>query len=132
MKQIYTLNEPIEVIHSAESLFKQIKTFDINYNQENFILICLNVKNKIIASKNLFMGGLNTCIVDLRVLFRFALMNNAAAIIIAHNHPSGDLRPSPEDEAITRKIKKAGDIMQIQLLDSIIFNKEEFWTGMDK
>jgi len=132
MKQILTLHENTKnKISNAEDLFKNIKKININYNQENFILICLNTKNKILKTDILFKGGLNACLIDLKTIFSNALINNSNALIIAHNHPSNSLNPSSEDKEIFKKIKDAGEILGIKVLDSIIFNKKEFYSLND-
>ena len=128
MKEILIIKEPIDKIQSASDLFKRIKKIKIDYNQENFILICLNTKNQILKSEVLFMGGLNGCLIDPKVIFRKALLNNSNRIIIGHNHPSNCLKPSEEDEDIYRVLKDLGERLDLRVLDNIIFNKKEFYS----
>ena len=128
MKQLIQLKEPIGEIKDPVQLFDKIKKINIDYEQENLIVFYLNVSNQIINSEVLFKGGLSSCMVDPKTLFRKALLNNAYSIIIAHNHPTGNLKPSFEDRTITNKLKKAGDLIDIKLLDQIIFNKKEFYS----
>lgn len=128
MKQLIQLKESIGEIKDPVQLFDKIKKINIDYEQENLIVFYLNVSNQIIDSEVLFKGGLNSCLVDPKTLFRKALLNNSFNIIIAHNHPSGNLKPSFEDREITRKLKEAGDLISINLLDQIIFNKKEFYS----
>ena len=128
MKQILILKEPLGAITESSSLFNNIKKIDIDYKQENFLLFCLNSKNKVIHSEVIFKGGLNSCIICPKVLFRKALKYNSNSVIIAHNHPSGDLNPSDEDLSIFKKLKDSGDILQLSVLDSIIFNKKEYYS----
>ena len=127
MEQIYELKES-KGITNANNLFDNIKKININYTQENFLVFYLDTKNKVIGSEVLFKGGLNSCLIDAKTLFRRALINNSNSIIIAHNHPSGDLTPSNEDITIHKNCKKAGNLIGIKVLDSIIFNKEEFYS----
>ena len=75
-----------------------------------------------------FMGGLNVCSVDPRTIFRIALLNNSDSIIIAHNHLSGGLKPSTDDINVFEMIKKAGELIGTKCLDSVIFNKKEFYS----
>jgi DNA repair protein RadC len=70
-------------------------------------------------------GGISGSLMDMKVVFQYALKANACGVIIAHNHPSGNMTPSESDLKITRKIKEAGDILDIQLLDHIILTPEE-------
>ena len=127
MKQIKYLKES-EGISKPSDLFNNIKSIDIDYNQENLILFYLDTKNKVIKSEILFKGGLNSCSIDPKTIFRNALINNSNSIIIAHNHPSGDLKPSNEDINVFKDLVKIGDIISLKVLDSIIFNKKEFYS----
>ena len=126
MNQVFTFKEPLDKITTPGDLFGKIKTISVDYRQENLILFCLNTKNKVIHSEVLFKGGLNASVCDLRTLFRIALEHNSNSIIIAHNHPSGFLKPSTEDINVFNNIKKAGEIIGVKCLDSVIFNKTEF------
>lgn len=94
--------------------------------QENFILICLDTKNNIIKKKTLYTGGLSSCIVEPRDVFREAIKCSSARIIIAHNHPSGNPEPSQADFATTRRIEESGELMGIDLLDHIIVGDNRF------
>ena len=95
MKQIFILKEKIGVITQPSDIFNKIKKINIDFKQENFIVLYLDTKNKLIKSEVLFKGGLNGCLIDPKTIFRNALLNNANSIIIAHNHPSGSLEPGP-------------------------------------
>ena len=133
MRQIFILKEETEnKIKQPSDLFNNIKKINIDYDKENLILFCLNTKNQVIHSEIVFMGGLNACSVDPKTIFRVALSKNANSIIIAHNHPSGDLNPSSDDMNIFEMIKKAGEIISIKCLDSVIFNKKEFYSMLDQ
>ena len=128
MKQVYILKEPMNKINQAGDLFDKIKKINIDYNKENLILFCLNTKNQVIHSEIVHMGGLDACVVDPKTIFRIALLKNSNGIIIAHNHPSSDIKPSTEDISIFSMLKQAGDIISLKCLDSIIFNKKEFYS----
>jgi len=130
MKQVLTLKENKGFTNSTE-VFKSIKKIDIDHQQENFLILCLNTKNKLIYSEVIFKGGLNVCLVCPKTLFRIALKYNSDKIIIAHNHPSNDLTPSYEDEDIFKRLCEAGETIDIKVLDSIIFNKKEFYSLKD-
>ena len=128
MNQLINLKKEPGSITNAKILFDKIKEINIDYTQENFILICLNSKNKLINSKIMHIGGLNECTIDTKTIFRKALLSNANSVIFAHNHPSDDLKPSIEDIKIYDQLKKAGKIISIKCLDSIIFNKTEYYS----
>lgn len=112
-------------------IFNKIKKVNIDYSQENFIVFYLNTQNKIIKEDVLFKGGLNSCLVCPKTLFRNALLNNSNSVIIAHNHPSNDLKPSDDDINVFEMLKKAGKIINIDVLDSIIFNKKGYYSLID-
>ena len=118
-------------VTEAKDIFKKIKRININYNQENFLIFCLSSNNKVLSNKVLFKGGLNACLIDLKTIFKEALLKNAVKIIIAHNHPSKNLSPSQEDKDILTAVKNAGLILNIGVLDGIIFNKKEYYSFRD-
>lgn len=93
-------------------------------DREFFVAMHLDGKNRINSVSVISQGSLNQSIVHPREVFKCALLSNAAAIIVVHNHPSGDVTPSQEDIAITKRLKEAGDIMGIRILDHIIVNTD--------
>jgi DNA repair protein RadC len=88
--------------------------------KEHFCALFLNSKNGIIASRTIHIGTVNTSLVGPREIFREAIREGATSIIVAHNHPSGDPTPSPEDIAITKRLAEVGTILNIPLLDHVI------------
>lgn len=100
--------------------------------QESVKLISLNTKNIVISIKEVFKGGLNSSIVHPREIFKEALSISAASIVLCHNHPSGDPTPSIEDINITRRIKKCGEVMGIELLDHVILGSDKFISLKEK
>jgi len=95
-----------------------------NEGKEFFIGLYLDSGNKVICREIIHIGGLNESIVDIRAVFKNAILLNANSIILAHNHPSGNLTPSQEDINIAEKLNKAGKLLGIPVLDHIIFNHE--------
>lgn len=128
MKEIIVLKESKNRITDAKELFRNIKKIEIDYSQENFIVVCLKSNGEIANSKILFKGGLNSCVIDAKTIFRYALLENANSIIIAHNHPSNDLRPSKEDIKIFETLKQGGKLLDLIVWDSIIFNETQFYS----
>ena len=128
MNQIFEFKETKNKIKNASDLFGNIKKINLDYSRENVLLFCLDARNKLISKEVLFMGGLDCCTLDPKVIFRTALKKNAHGLIIAHNHPSGNLEPSKEDENITGILKDFGKMIGLRVLDSIIFNKKEFYS----
>jgi len=94
--------------------------------QEVFIVLCLNTKNRLIQRHLVSLGTLNSSLVHPREVFRPAIQDGAASIVVAHNHPSGDPAPSSEDIRITRKLIEAGRQIGIGVLDHLIIGSEDF------
>lgn len=128
MKELIILDNNDGGINTPRKLFKMINEINIDYNQENFLVFYLDSRNKIINSEILFKGGLNSCLIDVKTLFRKALIHNSNAIIVAHNHPSNNIEPSDEDIEVFEELQKAGKLIQLEVLDSIIFNEKEFYS----
>ena len=103
---------------------KQIFNADTILWQEEFILVCLNRANFITAVHRVSSGGVSGVIVDPKVIFSIALQSCASHIIVLHNHPSGNMQPSTEDEKVTAKLKHGGELLEIKLLDHIIMSGE--------
>ena len=100
--------------------------------QEVLILINLDTKNKVISKKEIFKGGLNSSLVHPREIFKEAVKDSAASIIICHNHPSGDPTPSRDDINITTRLKECGKMMGIELLDHLIIGDNRFISLKEK
>lgn len=98
---------------------------DLIAYQEAFVILLLNRANRIIGYRWISYGGISSTVVDVRHIFGVSLKCNACSIILAHNHPSGTVRPSQEDLNITNKIKKAGELLDIKVLDHLIVTPEE-------
>jgi len=92
--------------------------------QEVFSVITIDVKNRHIKTHAVTVGTLNTCIAHPRDVFRAAIADNAAALILGHNHPSGDPTPSAEDIKVTKQMIGAGEVMGIKVLDHIIIGRK--------
>lgn len=91
-----------------------------NTDRENLVVLLLDIKNKVIGINTVSVGSLNGSIANTREIFKPAILSNAAAIILAHNHPSGETYPSADDDKTTKRVREAGKIMDIPLLDHII------------
>lgn len=93
--------------------------------EEQLNMFCLDSKNNVVAAHVIAQGSLNQAIIHPREVYKRAVLSNAANIIICHNHPSGDCDPSRMDEQITERLKEAGDVLGIHLLDHIIIGRNE-------
>lgn len=107
-------------INSPEDVYRRIYPMMREQKKEMFIELCLDTKNQIIKEGTISIGSLNANIVHPREVFKMALTESAAHIIVAHNHPSGDPTPSREDIEITKKLVETGNIMGITVLDHVI------------
>lgn len=94
--------------------------------QEVFWIFHLDSRNKLLGFTEIGRGGLDRCPVDLRALFRAALAVGSASVLAVHNHPSSDTEPSPEDLALTRRLRSAGELLGIALLDHVIVSQHGF------
>ena len=94
--------------------------------QEDLRVVLLDTRNQVLRVETVYRGSLNTSVVRVGEIFRAAIKDNAAAIIVAHNHPSGDPAPSPEDVHVTRQIRQAGTLLDIELLDHIIIGHQRY------
>lgn len=100
-------------------------------DHEEFWVLYLSRSNRILKKEMLSKGGLSGTVTDVRVILRTALLNKASAIILAHNHPSGNFNPSESDDKITKKIKEASALMDIQTLDHVIITPDAFYSYAD-
>lgn len=120
------------IISNSNDAYLILKNHLSDLRTEEFWAIFLNQSNKVIHLSQLTHGGINQSMVDVRVLFRTALEHFSTGIIIAHNHPSGNLKPSREDIDITQKIKEAGKLLSIQLLDHLVITQNSYASFSDE
>ena len=98
---------------------------------EEFWILFLNRSNKVISRMKLSQGGISGTVTDVRVVMKKAVESLASGIIVCHNHPSGNLNPSEADTRITQKIKEAGNLLDIQLLDHLIISENDYYSFAD-
>jgi DNA repair protein RadC len=95
--------------------------------QEQLRLMLLDTKNRVLEVPTVYVGNLNTSVIRVGELFRYALrVSNCAGMIVIHNHPSGDPTPSPEDIRVTERIVKAGELMDVEIMDHLIIGRRRF------
>jgi DNA repair protein RadC len=95
---------------------------------EQFKIVLLNRANKVLGVSLISSGGLSGTVVDLKVVFAIALKGGATSLVLSHNHPSGNLKPSGADIAITKRIKDAGRILDIEVVDHLIVTSEAYYS----
>ncbi len=113
-------SEPLKGSEQVAKLLYQNWDKDTIGLQETFKVLLLNNSNKVKGTYQVSTGGLTGTMVDVRLLFAVALKTVSAGLILAHNHPSGSQRPSGSDQRLTEKIKKAGELFDIKVLDHLI------------
>jgi len=109
-----------ESIHESGDVAKIARSLIGDSAQEVFCILHLDVKNKVLGYTEAFRGGISTCGVDPRVIFRAAIAVGATSIVLAHSHPSGDLTPSTEDISLTNRLIAGGEILGVAILDHVI------------
>ena len=119
-------------ISSSKDAFEILQPHLSDLQTEEFWAIFLNHQNKILYKTCLFRGGIASSVADVRVIFKTALEHFSTQIIVAHNHPAGSLKPSKEDISITQKIKEAGKLLDIELLDHLILTQNNFFSFKDE
>jgi DNA repair protein RadC len=120
-----SINEKIR-INNPDDVFKQFHSRLSFLNKEHFIALYFNSRRCLIKEQLISTGSLNSAIINAREIFSHALAENAAAIILLHNHPSGDSSPSDEDIKITKELSAAAELTGIKLLDHIIIGHNNF------
>lgn len=118
-------------IHTAKDVYDYYHYLFAHEVQELFIVLYLNIHNEVIEHKILFKGSSTQSIIDIRSIYREALLVSAVKIICMHNHPSGDITPSKEDIMATEKIKASGALLSIQLLDHIIIGTSSYYSFLE-
>ena len=116
-----TIHSPIDAVIILQPMLEDC-------DREKFIALLLDTKNHVVAANTVSIGTVNASLVHPREIFKVALLCNASAVILAHNHPSGNPTPSSEDIDITNRLKKAGEILGIEVLDHIIIG-DNTWTS---
>jgi DNA repair protein RadC len=110
------------IVRSPENGAKIASQFIGDDDREVFIVMNLNTKNRVVAVHRCHVGSLNASIVKPREVFKSAILNNSASIIVSHQHPSQNVEPSREDIEVTRRLVEAGKILGIEVLDHLIVN----------
>lgn len=126
-------NERTKITQSQEAYQVLSKSWNENNLQfiEEFKILLLNNACQVLGCYHHSKGGITSTPVDIRLIFAAAIKANATSIILAHNHPSGNLTASHEDKKLTARVKQAGDILDIRVLDHIIMTSEGYYSFTD-
>ena len=112
-------------IRDATTVYNEMRDF-ARWDKEVFVAFYLDTKNRVISREVVSVGTLNACLIHAREVFRTAIARNANSVIVAHNHPSGDTTASDEDRRITDQLFRAGEIIDIEVLDHVVVAKDRF------
>ena len=119
-------------IHSSVDIYRLMQPIMVNQQVEELWAIYMNMSSRIVKMKRISVGGISQTIVDIRIVLKEALLCNAVAIAICHNHPSGNVRPSLADDQLTEKLSNACKTMDIRLLDHVIVADDSFYSYSDE
>lgn len=122
----------LKKVTSSKIIFEIMQPIIGELPHEEFWIIYLNNSNKVISKAQLSKGGITGTLVDVRIVFKTALEMGATGLILCHNHPSGTLIPSDADKQITRKLKLAGDSLEIKVLDHLIVTETSYFSFVDE
>lgn len=128
-RQAEALEKP--QIRSSKDIFELMQDVMTSKQHEEFWIILLNRSNKILRRICVSEGGMTGTVADPKKIFRLALENFAASLIVCHNHPSGNIKPSEQDIKLTQKLREAGKLLEIELLDHLIFGDEKYFSFAD-
>ena len=125
-------SERIKITDSTDANNVLRNIFHSLEHVEYFYIICLDRANQVLGFHQVSKGGLSGTVTDVRVIFQVAIKSNSSGIILAHNHPSGNLQPSDADLKLTKKIKEAGSLLDIKVLDHLILSEESYLSMADE
>ncbi|MDH5609371.1 MAG: DNA repair protein RadC [Cyclobacteriaceae bacterium] len=129
-KETESLRKP--KITSSKDVYEQFRSELLDLLHEEFWLLLLRRNNEVIRKSQISKGGISGTVVDPKMIFKAALDESASAIILVHNHPSGNLQPSQADIQLTRKLKSAGEFLELPILDHLIFTNDGYFSFADE
>lgn len=119
-------------INSASACVDVFRKYLGEKDREHFVLICLNTKNTPTHIQTVHIGDISSAIINPREVFKVAILTNARSIIVAHNHPSGNCDPSPEDKQLTDRLVQSGKLLDIPLLDHLIVTEHDHYSFKER
>lgn len=120
------------VIKSAQQVYEYYYPILCDEAAEHSYALLLNQASRVIKNSLIGKGGLSETLVDVRIVLREALINKASSFILCHNHPGGSLRPSRQDDQLTQKVREAASLMNIRLVDHVIFTTSGYYSYADE
>lgn len=128
----YASAQKIRTVSDSHTAYELLQPFLGELNHEEFWAIFLSNSNKVLEMQRISLGGLTGTVADVRMIFKKALLLACTSIIVAHNHPSGNLQPSGSDKLLTKKLSEAGIIMNIKIIDHLIITETEYFSFADE
>nr|WP_294874453.1 DNA repair protein RadC [uncultured Pedobacter sp.] len=122
--------EVVNIVSSKDAFEVMMPVF-ADLNHEEFWILILNTANRVIGKQIISKGGLAGTVADPKIIFKTAIEHNAAFIILAHNHPSGNLKPSSQDLQLTKKLVEGGKMLDLQVVDHLIFTDKGYYSFGD-
>lgn len=119
-------------IKSSRDAYNVIAPIIIDLPHEEFWMLLLNRANKVLGREQISIGGTGSTIVDAKIVFRKAIEGQASSLILCHNHPSGNLHPSQMDLTLTKRLKKAGELIEIPIIDHLIISDGGYYSFADE
>lgn len=119
-------------ITSSRDAYQAVAPLLTDLSHEEFWLLLLNKANEVMARERLSTGGMSGTVVDIKMVFKSALDARASGIIAVHNHPSGNLQPSIADQELTRRLRRAGEMLDLPLLDHLIVSERGYYSFADE
>jgi DNA repair protein RadC len=127
-----TAEESITHVTTSNDVYKYLHQTFANLNHEEFWILLLNRSNRVIGKFLISKGGQAGTVADPKIIFKTALENNAANIVLAHNHPSGSLKPSESDDKLTRDMVSSGNLLSLYVVDHLIFANNRYYSYRDE
>ena len=130
--KMYSFRERRTQIYCSRDIYEEMKPCLTDLEVEESWVILLNQANRVIKKVRISVGGISGTSVDIRVILKEALTASATAFALVHNHPSGNTRPSREDDQLTKQVNAASEFMNIRLIDHLIFSNDGFYSYADE
>ena len=130
-KRVFIDNRDIIYIRNSDDVYNYVRYEMENSLQEMFMILCLDIRKKIILSKILFKGTVDSSNIYARDIFREAVKCNASCIILVHNHPAGSVKPSKEDVYLTNNLIRIGKILGVRVIDHLIIGNNSYYSFLE-
>ena len=131
-RKTITLKDKRTKIKSSKDAFNELTGVFMDLSHEEFYILLLNRANEVIGKEQVSKGGIAGTVADGKIIFNHAISKKASAIILAHNHPSGNLKPSDSDIKLTKRLTSFGKYIELEILDHLIFSDNGYFSFADE